>query len=146
MVLQRNAILCGSAPLGFTQKKLNEMHGFLISSAGGAWREKEITVFPNGVSEAMLLFVLGQLKSQKIDYILLYICTETGVADGEKSVWLGGEEIHKEIFLNKELNIQVVFDSCRDFIQDDASEAEDIQNGFFLSFESGAMEKSGVER
>ena len=71
--MQRNAILCGSAPLGFTQKKLNEMHGFLISSAGGAWQEKEITIFPNGVSEAMLLFVLGQLKSQKIDYILLYI-------------------------------------------------------------------------
>ena len=48
--------------------------------------------------------------------------------------------------MNKELNIQVVFDSCRDFIQDDASEAEDIQNGFFLSFESGAIEKSGVGR
>ncbi len=144
--MQRNAILCGSAPLGFTQKKINEMRSFLISAAGGYWAEKEIMFFPNGVSGPLLSFVLERLKLQKTDYILLYICTESAAADTEKSVWLGGEEIRKEIFMDKELNLQVVFDSCRDFVQDDENEADNIQNGFFLTFGNIASERSGAGR
>lgn len=67
------AILCCSAPDGFTQKKINEMHDFLISDAGGSWAEKEIVFFPNGVDDAMLAFVLDRLKADKTEQILLYI-------------------------------------------------------------------------
>ena len=71
--MKRCAILCGSAPDGFTQKKINEMHDFLTSEAEGFWAEKEITIFPNGVDEAMLTFVLERLKADKTEQILLYI-------------------------------------------------------------------------
>ena len=96
-VLTRHAVLCGSAPLGFTQKKINEMHSFLTSAEGG-WQENGITIFPNGVSEAFLSFTLERLKLQKTDYILLYICTESALSAGEKTVWLGGEEIRRSLF------------------------------------------------
>lgn len=71
--MKKYAILCGSAPRGFTQKKINEMYDFLTSSSGGAWAEKEIVFFPNGVDDAMLAFVLERLKADKAEQILLYI-------------------------------------------------------------------------
>ncbi len=95
--MKRYAILCGSAPDGFTQKKINEMHDFLTSEAGGFWAEKDIAIFPNGVSEAMFSFVLERLKAEKTEQILLYICTLSPVADDDKSVWLGGEEVRKSV-------------------------------------------------
>lgn len=61
--MPRYAILCGSAPSGFTQKKINEMHDFLTGEAGGSWAEKEIVFFPNDLDDAMLAFVLERQKS-----------------------------------------------------------------------------------
>lgn len=95
--LKKYAILCGSAPDGFTQKKINEMHEFLTSSSGGTWAEKEIVFFPNGADDAMLAFVLERLKADKTEQILLYVCTLTPVADEDKSVWIGGEEVRKSV-------------------------------------------------
>lgn len=122
--MTRHAILCGSAPLGFSQKKINEMHSFLTSTEGGYWQEKEITIFPNGVCEALLSFVLERLKSQKTDYILLYTCTESAVSDGEKSVWLGGEEISRSVFESalSDGHGQVVYDSCREMVMEEVFE------------------------
>lgn len=96
-VLNHYAILCGSAPYGFTQKKINEMHDFLISSSGNEWVEKEIVFFPNGVDDSMLAFVLERLKADKIEQIFLYICTMSPVAEEDKSVWLGGYEVRKSL-------------------------------------------------
>ena len=98
--MTRYAILCGSAPRGFTQKKINEMYDFLTSSSGGAWAEKEIVFFPNGVDDAMLAFVLERLKADKADQIFLYICTMSPVAEEDKSVWLGGYEVRKSLIVN----------------------------------------------
>ncbi len=147
--MKRHAILCGSAPDGFTQKKINKMHDFLTSEAGGLWAEKEIMIFPNGVTEAMLSFVLERLKADKTEQILLYICTLSPVAENENSVWLGGEEVRKSMIegvtstssatANPELvepvarrhkrsevtnGIQVVYDTCRDFVPDDETDYE----------------------
>ena len=123
--MTRHAVLCGSAPLGFNQKKINEMHSFLVS-AESVWQEKEITVFPNGVSEALLSFTLERLKSQKTDYILLYICTESALSAGEKSVWLGGEEIRRSLVESAlaDGTGQVVFDSCREMVRDEGDECD----------------------
>lgn len=96
-VLTRYAILCGCAPDGFTQKKINGMYDFLTSDAGGSWAEKDIVIFPSGVSEAMLSFVLERLEAEKTEQILLYICTLSPVADDNKSVWLGGEEVSRRV-------------------------------------------------
>ena len=115
------AILCGSAPDGFTQKKINEMHDFLISEAGGSLAEKDILIFPNGVTEAMLSFVLERLKADKPEQILLYICTLSPVADEDKSVWLGGEEVRKSVIdaFCADGRGQVIYDSCREFAGDE---------------------------
>ena len=123
-ILTRHAILCGSAPDGFTQKKINEMHDFLISEACGSWAEKDIVIFPNGVDEAMLSFVLERLKADKTEQILLYICTLSPVAESDKSVWLGGEEVRKSVIEASAssatgIEAQVVYDSDREFVSDE---------------------------
>ena len=121
--LKKHAILCGSAPDGFTQKKINEMHDFLTSEAGGFWAEKEITIFPNGVDEAMLSFVLERLEADKTEQILLYICTLSPLAEIEKSVWLGGEEVRKSVIEDfgncGGIEAQVVYDSDREFVDEE---------------------------
>ena len=113
--LKKYAILCGSAPDGFTQKKINEMHDFLTSSSGGSWAEKEIVFFPNGVDDAMLAFVLERLKAEKTEQILLYICTLSPVAEEDKSVWLGGYEVRKSLIeaFCSDVCAQVIYDCGR---------------------------------
>ena len=122
--MTRYAILCGSAPDGFSQKKINEMHDFLTSEAGDSWAEKEIIIFPNGVDEAMLSFVLERLKADKTEQILLYMCTLTPVADKEKSVWLGGDEVRKSVieFFCADGCAQVIYDSCREMVMEEVFE------------------------
>ena len=119
--MKKHAILCGSAPDGFTQSKINEMHDFLISETGGFWSEKEIMIFPNGVTEAMLSFVLERLNADKTEQIFLYICTLSPVADEEKSVWLGGEEVQKSVTEDfcADGRGQVIYDSCREFMREE---------------------------
>ena len=110
------AILCGSAPDGFTQKIINEMHDFLTSETDGFWAEKDIVIFPNGVRETMLSFVLERLKAEKTEQILLYICTLSPVADSDKSVWLGGEEVRKSVIgaFCEDGHGQVIYDCGRE--------------------------------
>ena len=125
--LKKYAILCGSAPDGFTQKKINEMHDFLTSDFGGSLAENEIMIFSNGVDEAMLSFVLERLKADKTEQILLYICTLSPVADEDKSVWLGGDEIHKsviETFCADGCG-QVIYDCGREMVREEAMEQEE---------------------
>ena len=54
------AILCGTAPEDYRQKKLVEMQDFLESAEGGSYEPGSIIVFPNGVKE---LFLEGTLNS-----------------------------------------------------------------------------------
>lgn len=124
--LKKYAILCGSAPDGFTQKKINEMHDFLASSSGGLWAEKDIAIFPNGVDEPTLSFVLERLKADKTEQILLYICTLTPVADKEKSVWLGGDEVRKIVIESfcADGRGQVVYDCGREMERNEEIELE----------------------
>ena len=125
--MKKHAILCGSAPDGFTQKKINEMHNFLTGDSGGSWAEKEIMIFPNGVTEAMFYFVLERVKADKTEQILLYICTLSPVADDDESVWLGGEEVRKsviEAFFADGCG-QVVDDSCRELVREEEVEMEE---------------------
>ncbi|WP_297644346.1 hypothetical protein [uncultured Treponema sp.] len=128
--MTRYAILCGCAPDGFTQKKINEMHDFLTGEAGGSWAEKDIVIFPNGVSEAMLSFVLERLRADKTEQILLYICTLSPTADDDESVWLGGEEIRKSVIEASAssatwIEVQVVYDCGRDFMSDEEMEQKE---------------------
>ena len=134
--MTRHAILCGCAPDGFTQKKINEMHDFLTSEAGSSWAEKEITIFPNGVTEAMLSFVLERLKADKTEQILLYICTLSLVADEDKSVWLG-EEVRKSVIESfcADGRGQVIYDSDRELVREEEIwQEENVLETAFQSF------------
>ena len=138
--MKKHAILCGCAPDGFTQKKINEMHDFLISEAGGSWAEKEITIFPNGVDEAMLSFVLERLRADKTEQILLYICTLSPVSESEKSVWLGGEEVRKSVIEDFFADGcgQVIYDSCREMVRE-----EEMEDGEFSVLETASQSFRG---
>ena len=134
--MKRYAILCGSAPDGFTQKKINEMHDFLISEAGGFWAEKDIVIFTNGVDEAMLSFVLERIKAEKTEQILLYICTLSPVAEDDKSVWLGGDEISKSVIeaFCADGHGQVIYDCGREMVSDEEVEGVPEDNITSFSF------------
>lgn len=100
------------------------MYDFLTSSSGGAWAEKEIVFFPNGVDDAMLAFVLERLKADKAEQFLLYICTLTPVADEDKSVWLGGYEVRKSLIkaFCADGRGQVVYDCGKEMVSEEVFE------------------------
>ncbi len=104
----RYAILCGSAPEGFQQKKLVAMHDFLVSKEGGLLSEPNIVLFPNGVQELMLeCFVnnrFDEAAEEDDSEVLLYLCAQS-VADLDAKlacadcdvVRLGSDEIRKDV-------------------------------------------------
>ena len=131
--MKRFAFLCGSAPDGFCQKKLTEMHDFLVSEAGASWNEKEIIEFPNGINEFLLECALNNaIEQERSDKIFLYICTEQPSKDEEATFWLGGEEIQKTVIShfiglsNSDFDFQVIYDVCSDFLSDEVRGYENV--------------------
>ena len=129
--MSKYAVLCGSAPDDFRQKKLIEMQNFLAGNAGGFVPERNICIFPNGVSELLLESVLNNMldgsAGEKVDEVLLYFCTETPVLDDESSLWLSGEEIRKDVidyyirlFGEMGIGFQQIFDSDHDFVSEES--------------------------
>ena len=131
--MTRYALLCGSAPQGKMQIKVDSMYDTLIA---GGWNERDIMVFPNGIDEAALVYALTNLRMSGLGHLLIYVCTETPVEDSERTVWLGGNEIQKRILehpaslagfvradgaddSDAEFEVQVVYDSGRDLISDE---------------------------
>ena len=171
--MTRFAILLGSAPEDFRQKKIEDMFNFLNSKRN---KGDSIVTFANGISEMMLELVLDNSMKQLSDAmvepaettsmnerhselvsestrtrhpefisesikemlkqdtgnndsprngdirnlngILLYICTQSPVKDSDKSVWLGGEEIRRDVIEHYQrlaencgIDMQVVMDS-----------------------------------
>lgn len=96
--MTKYALLCGSAPDGMMQKKVDGVYDSLLAENGGRFEENEIMIFPNGIDEASLAYVLNNLRMSGIEQVLLYVCTVTPVEDSEKTIWLGGNEIRKVIF------------------------------------------------
>ena len=112
--MKRFFILLGSAPKDYRQKKIEEMFDFLDSRKISG---DSIITFSNGITELMLEMVLDNSLRQNPGSILLYICMLRPVGDNEKSIWLGGEEIRRDIVKHYqklaaecEIDMQVVFD------------------------------------
>ena len=112
------------------------MHDFLAGREGGGVPEGNIVIFPNGVHELMLEAALNNVLDEAAEHaedggteeagVTLYFCTETPVADHEDTLWLGGNEIRKEVVayyaeLAKKLGIgfQAVYDSDRELASED---------------------------
>lgn len=149
--MARYALLCGSAPDDFRQKKVAEMHDFLASKAGENIPEEHITIFPNGVSELVLECALSNLFDgvcavaddevgsgkdvEEITNVLLYFCTEKAVSDFEQSFWLGGEEIRRSVIayyanLANECGIemQLMWDSDSELVSEEILGYERVGN------------------
>ena len=60
--MTKYAILLGAAKTGFQQKKLTQFHDSLVSDGG--FSEREIVVFPNGISEILLEYALNNAIEQ----------------------------------------------------------------------------------
>lgn len=111
----RFSLLLGSAPEGYRQKKIEDMFDFL--EAADPENRSGIAAFPNGISEAELEMVLENSLRQNPDGILLYFCTQRPVGENEKSIWLCGEEIqrdvlkrYRELLEERGVDFQVVLD------------------------------------
>ena len=122
--MTRYAILLGDAPEDFRQTKIEDMFDFLSSkdeeNRGG------IVTFPNGISEMMLELVLDNSFKQNPKQILLYICAQSPVKDSDKSLWLGGEEIRRNVIEHYKtlaaetgIDLQVVLDWCKDLASEE---------------------------
>lgn len=121
VILVRHAILCGAAPKGMIQKKLDEMYDSLLRENGGLFCESEIVIFPNGVTELFLENVLNNAFDEAVETdfededfaeyctgdILLYFCARTksdlsaelseSYCDGIEVVSLNEDEIRKDV-------------------------------------------------
>lgn len=127
--MTRYAILLGSAPEDFRQKKLEDISDFLNSKNGRCG----VVTFANGITEQMLEMVLDNSMKQNPDSILLYICTLQPVGEDEKSVWLGGEEIRRDVISHYQtlaaesgIDMQVIFDSDRELVSEEELGLEEV--------------------
>ena len=66
-ILTSYALLCGSAPKGFRQRKIEYKYDFLTSEAGGKFQPGSIVVFPNGVDELFLESLLNETLEKASD-------------------------------------------------------------------------------
>lgn len=106
--MTRFAVLCGAAPDGFRQKKLEKTYESLVSGSD-AVPPQNIIVFPNGVQELFLEGVLSRFCDDEPDEILLHFFALSeadlnALSDYEAVgygriplVRLGDEEIRKEV-------------------------------------------------
>ena len=117
--MPRYALLCGFAPDGFSQSKINQMHDFLVSAEGGSWAEREIMILPNGADGKLLSYVLGRLKADGVEEIMLYVCFAKDGAHGEGD---GIDFISLERLLDGQ---KVIYDVCDSFVPEDYSEESD---------------------
>jgi len=145
IALVRYALLCGSAPEDFRQKKLEDFHDSLEQT--GEYQPGNIVAFPNGVQELFLELALNEAvdklcaesdeESDVIGKILLYFCARTEadldseLADsytpGVQVVRLGNDEVRKDVIeyyqgLCKrcDIDMQVVYDWDGDFVSQES--------------------------
>lgn len=146
------AILCGSAPEDFRQKKLTDMHDFLTRADGGLISEENIIVFPNGVHELLLEATLNNAFDNAVGEddgeVLLYLCTRTetdlnavseceAVGYGKVAlVRMGDDEIRKDVIAYYEglaermgVRFRVVYDADGEFMREEELGWEQVQNG-----------------
>lgn len=139
--MKKYAILCGSAPNDYRQKKLEEKYDFLETKEG--FEPGSIVSFPNGVSELFLESILNESFDKAVDdesdsgKVVLYIFAKTeadlrselsdSYVEGVEVVRLGDNEIRKEVLAyyadlakKQEIDFQVIYDFDSEF----CSEAE----------------------
>ena len=121
--MTRYALLCGSAPNDFRQKKLEDLHNELLKKDG-----YHVTCFANGIDELTLEYALNNIFEGNAGdeaggvrhvNVLLYFCVQTKadlsakMADADCDVVrLGENEIRREVIsyyeeLSKKLELEM---------------------------------------
>ena len=132
--MTRYALLCGSAPNDYRQKKLDDLHNFLLEKEG--WN---VTCMANGTDEFMLEYAMNNIfdgnVGDEVGGVLLYFCTETPLLEDEKTFWLQKWEIRKDVVahyanLAKQCGIdfQVIYDSDCDFVSEESLGYEELSD------------------
>ena len=93
--MRRCAILCGSAPEDFRQKRLAAKYDSLADESG--YEPAGIVMFPNDVHELLLESTLNSALDEASDEVLLYLCTESPPAQNAEVVRLVTEEIRRDV-------------------------------------------------
>lgn len=145
--MERYALLCGSAPEGMNQKKIVEIHNFLVSKEAVRISEKNIVLFPNGIDELLLESMLNAsfdwAKEEENREVLLYLCAShssdlsANLSDscvpGVEVVKLGKYEIRKEVLnyytdLAKKLdfNFSVFYECDCTYLSEEWAEDETV--------------------
>ena len=138
--MKKYAILCGSAPNDYRQKKLEEKYDFLETKEG--FEPGSIVSFPNGVTELFLESVLNESFDKAADdesdsgKVVLYIFAKSeadlnsllsdSCVEGVKVVRLVDNEIRKDVLAyyadlaeKQEIDFQVVYDFGGEFISEE---------------------------
>lgn len=137
--MKKYAILCGSAPSDYRQKKLEEKYDFLETKEG--FEPGSIVSFPNGVSELFLESVINESFDKAVDdesdsgkvFLYLFAKSEADLnsvlsdscVEGVEVVRLGDNEIRKEVLAyyadlaeKQDIDFQVVYDFDSEFISE----------------------------
>lgn len=137
--MKKYAILCGSAPSDYRQKKLEEKYDFLETKEG--FEPGSIVSFPNGVTELFLESVLNESFDKAADEdsdsgkVVLYLFAKAeadlnsvlsdSCVEGVEVVRLGDNEIRKEVLAyyadlaeKQDIDFQVVYDFDSEFISE----------------------------
>ena len=138
--MKKYAILCGSAPNDYRQKKLEKKYDFLETKEG--FEPGSIVSFPNGVTELFLESTLNEAFDKATDddsdsgkvFLYLFAKTEADLnaelsdscVEGVKVVRLGNNEIRKEVLAyyadlaeKQEIDFQIVYDFEGEFISEE---------------------------
>lgn len=145
----RYALLCGSAPENFRQKKLEDMIDFFSEKEG--WH---VTCVANGIDEFMLEYALNNVldgnAGEDASGLFLYFCTQTPVSDSEETILLNKWEIRKDVinyyaklFTENEIDFQVIYDYDREMLNEEElgyeELAEDERKEIVAKLKSGAI-------
>lgn len=159
--MTRYALLCGSAPKDYRQKKLEDIHNELLNKG-----DSHVMAFANGIDELMLEYALnnildgnaGEKASGARDVsVLLYFCARTPeelrakMADADCDVVrLGENEIRRDVIayyadLAKKCDVdfQVLYDSDRKMVSEESlgyeELSEDEEQEFITKIHDGAI-------
>lgn len=123
-MLLKYALLCGSAPDDYRQKKLNDLHNSLLENDG--WN---VTCMPNGTDEFMLEYALNNVfegnTGEEVGGVFLYFCPQKPVSDSEDTFWLNRWKIRKDVITyyadlakKMEIDFQVIYDFDGEFVSE----------------------------
>ena len=125
---KKNAILIGCSKTDNRQKSLCEFYDFLLSNEGGAWKESELTIFPDGIDLSILKLSLKNLCEENTDFLLVYFCGTSQDKRFSEGFQFDGIQLKIKNFFqnycdeNSIKSIICIFDSCENFIEDNPTE------------------------